>query len=532
MITPLAGELEPHRVIGRQYFTNWQFVDAGQVVWTADGEGLRISAAAPPGSYGRPNGPFGIRLEAQRAELIGPLFEMNRAWEINYNMYFATVLHEGGIYRAWYSCVPPGWHDRWASGQLVCYAESVDGFSWTKPNLGLIPYEGERDTNIVYSRAISANGFQSGSVFKDPHGPAAERYKLFYLGEFDCDDVGAAKARYGQRFGDDMDPLCFAKGRPHHFEPQQPKAAPPKRRSFVKMMAGAVSPDGIHWTPLPEPLMATYGDTLNTASWDAARSAYVGYVRTWRYGRRCVGRAETTDFRHWPRTPDTILEAPLDGPPSDDIYTNSKTDYPGANNAPLMFPGVFHRLEDGREVHLASSIDGLTWDWVPGGAVIARGAPGTWSAGDLNPGVGLVPLSGNRIALPVMAYEVPHKYPRGGNRTIGRPGWGAWPEGRICGLVADGVGEFATPELVFGGRGLVLNAKTQRAGEILVELRDSHQRPVAGLTFADAVPWVGDEQSGPVRWRSGADLSSLAGRPVHLAFQLRFAQLFAFEFTR
>ena len=34
----------------------------------------------------------------------------------------------------------------------------------------------------------------------------------------------------------------------------------------------------------------------------------------------------------------------------------------------------------------------------------------------------------------------------------------------------------------------------------------------------------------PVRWREGADLGALAGRPVRLRFVLREADLYAFRF--
>ncbi len=116
-----------------------------------------------------------------------------------------------------------------------------------------------------------------------------------------------------------------------------------EERSQIFWIAGAVSPDGLGWTPLPDPLMVHFSDTVTTAYWDAALGRYVGYFRTWLYSRRCVGRAETADFSYWPATPATILQAPLDCHPADDVYTNARTIYPGSDSTHLMFPAIYHR---------------------------------------------------------------------------------------------------------------------------------------------------------------------------------------------
>jgi hypothetical protein len=42
---------------------------------------------------------------------------------------------------------------------MVCYAESEDGFNWTKPNLCLVSYLDEPPTNFVYGRQLSPTGF-------------------------------------------------------------------------------------------------------------------------------------------------------------------------------------------------------------------------------------------------------------------------------------------------------------------------------------------------------------------------------------
>jgi hypothetical protein len=276
--------------------------------------------------------------------------------------------------------------------------------------------------------------------------------------------------------------------------------------------------------------MIHFSDTLTTAQWDPALGRYVGYFRTWRYGRRCVGRAETVDFRHWPATPETILQAPHDAHPSDDVYSNAKTVYPGSGDTHLMFPAMYHRLDDSREVWLASSVDGVTWQWVPGGPVVRRGPTGSWYGGDVTSGQGLIHLPGDRIGVPIDGYAVPHKYPRGGG-PIGTPGWATWTKGRLCAIEAEDRGEFATPSLIFEGRELVLNVETRDAGEMLLEIQDETGEPIPGYRFADADPIAGNHLDRRVTWRGTAAIGNLAGRPVSLAFRLRSTRLFAFEFV-
>src|SRR5512139_1771726 len=79
----------------------------------------------------------------------------------------------------------------------------------------------------------------------------------------------------------------------------------------------AVSPDGLHWRSLAEPLMIQHADTQNTCYYDVDRKLYVAYVRAWQVneriaddqpanstswitvGRRSIGRAVSRDFRHF-----------------------------------------------------------------------------------------------------------------------------------------------------------------------------------------------------------------------------------------
>ncbi|MCD6508138.1 hypothetical protein J7M22_16140 [Candidatus Poribacteria bacterium] len=73
----------------------------------------------------------------------------------------------------------------------------------------------------------------------------------------------------------------------------------------------------------------------------------------------------------------------------------------------------YYRIsQDTTEVHIVSSADGIVWSFVPGGAVISPGSPGSWDGGCIFAKNDLVPLPDGRVALPYTGYPVPHKYPR------------------------------------------------------------------------------------------------------------------------
>ncbi|MGI6404395.1 MAG: hypothetical protein ACOX0K_09395 [Oscillospiraceae bacterium] len=110
---------------------------------------------------------------------------------------------------------------------------------------------------------MSPYGFQSGSLFIDPNGKPEEKYKMIYVGLMPVEDMDAAKKKYTEMFGDALDPKGFTVL---------------NDKPYVKGLYGAVSPDGIHWKCIEEPLMVQPSDTLNTCVWDAERQAYIAYI--------------------------------------------------------------------------------------------------------------------------------------------------------------------------------------------------------------------------------------------------------------
>ncbi len=83
---------------------------------------------------------------------------------------------------------------------------------------------------------------------------------------------------------------------------------------------------------------------------------------------------------------------------------------------------------------------------------------------------------------------------------------------------------------MFTGRQLQINFATSAAGTLRIEIQDSSGKPIAGFALNDCSEIFGDSVARSVKWDGGADLSTLAGKPVRLLFELKDADLYSFQF--
>ena len=193
-----------------------------------------------------------------------PLFKEDKPWEPRFDNLYANVLYDTAerLYKCWYS---PFIVDKAASDTPqekratvryrprgremgVCYATSKDGLAWTKPELGLVEFQGGKANNLV------VRGPHGAGVFKDRReADPQRRYKMLYQG-----------------------------------------------------MHVRFSPDGLHWgAAIRCPQIAARGDTHNNAFWSPEFGKYVGITRLWD-GQRIVGRTESADFLHWTKAAEVL----------------------------------------------------------------------------------------------------------------------------------------------------------------------------------------------------------------------------------
>jgi len=83
----------------------------------------------------------------------------------------------------------------------------------------------------------------------------------------------------------------------------------------------------------------------------------------------------------------------------------------------------------------------------------------------------------------------------------------------------------------FTGARLELNFATSAAGSIRVEIPDEAGQPINGFAAGDCVEVIGNEIERMIRWKSGADVSRIAGQTVRLGFVMKDADLYALRFA-
>jgi len=500
---------EPYELAGKRLvFTTWIHVRPGEFDW--QDKNNRSVFASKTDKIGPDEGrfkgtdiPWGIRLEAEPAQRVGPILTGGeRPWETN-GIWVNTLMYDEGKYRLW----GVGQHDKpWdpndeKANRVACYLESDDCKTWRRPSLGLIEFDGSRDNNLV-------DMSPHATVFKDPVAPPEERYKAAWVWQYERKLFDQLKDR-----------------RPYS------RSAVPAHGNFVYALMGAVSPDGLRWTTLPEPISIEVSDTHNICYYDRILEKYVLFTRTREIspiakgfspartergsnlGRRAIGRTESKTFREFPVS-ETIIEPTPDMGPSDTYYTNGYTTVPGAPDHHLMFPTVWHQASDSSSFVLFTSHDGKLWSKPPGPPILKTAEFGQWDGGSIFNAPGMFELPDGGWAMPYTGYIYPHKYPRGAWKY--GVGLTVWPKGRLIGIVADERGEFATAAVLAPGTKLRVNAVTARAGSILIEVIDMDGKPIAGRTFAEAVPVNGGRFWSPVKWKDHDVLGGEAGKPAEV----------------
>ena len=119
----------------------------------------------------------GIHLQLHKPVRRNVALVTDRPWEGNACTY-TSVFQDGKRFRMYFG----SYHYVTTEGKLTeahrpytCYAESRDGIHWTRPQLGLVAFEGSKQNNIVWDGA----GSHCFTPFKDtsPNCRPDARYK-------------------------------------------------------------------------------------------------------------------------------------------------------------------------------------------------------------------------------------------------------------------------------------------------------------------------------------------------------------------
>jgi hypothetical protein len=435
----------------------------------------------------------GVALKLHEPVLAGSVIQFNKPWEGPFCGY-VTVLRDDDRFRMYYRGLPKDGADG-SADECTCYAESRDGITWTKPNLGLFEVSGTRDNNVVLAGQPPFSHNFAPFLDTRPGVPKDERYKAL-----------AGTVATG--------------------------------------LFGFVSADGLHWRKFLDRPLLTQGafDSQNVAFWSDAEKCYALYLRTWTEGEfrgfRTVSRATSPDFRNW----SAPKEMDFGGTPREQLYTSQTQPYFRAPQIYISLPMRFlpgrqvltaeqarrlevnpHYASDCAEAVLMSSRGGKRFTRTFMEAFIRPGLDlGNWASRAGLTALGVVPTGPVEMSLYKQAhYAQPSCHLlRYTMRTDGFVSVNAPYRG----------GELVTQPLVFAGKELIMNFSTGAAGGVRVEVIGAEGKPIPGLALSDAIEQVGDEIDRVVSWKSGRDVSRWAGQPVQLRFVMKDADLYSIKF--
>ncbi|MFZ4628546.1 MAG: hypothetical protein ACOYNR_09495 [Blastocatellia bacterium] len=431
----------------------------------------------------------GVTFELQQPIDAGEVLRFNKPWEGPFAGY-CTVIRDGARYRLYYRGLPEPRADG-SERETTCVAESPDGITWTRPELDLFEVDGHRRNNVVLAGQAPFSHNFSPLLDDRPGVPADQRYKAL---------AGTQKTG----------------------------------------LYAFVSADGWRWRKLVDRPVITEGDfdSQNVAFWSPSERQYLAYVRVFRDRIRRIARTTSTDFTHWTAP---VLMGYGDGP-LEHLYTNQTHPY---FRAPQIYLGIAARFLPGRQVLTAAQAEkvgvnpGYFRDLSDSVLITTRGGDQydrqfpeaflkpelgleNWTSRTNYPALNLVPTGEAEMSLYVQKnYGHPtHHLRRYRLRTDGLVAVRAPWRG----------GELLTRPLRFSGRRLRINFATSAAGEIRVEIQDEAGRPLPGFTLDDSLEQIGNEIAREVTWKNGADLATLAGRPIRLRFVMKDAELYSIQF--
>ncbi len=444
----------------------------------------------------------GVRLVVNRPELTKErCITADKPWEGFGVLAYNSIVEDEGVLKLWYDAIAND-GSRWC-----CYAISRDGTHWEKPDLGIVPFDGARGTNIVFPPERMSH--EPCCVFKDtnPACPASEKFKMIAS--------------------------------------LQPPGG--KEGTYV-----AASPDGLHWKLMKNSPAFRASDTNNICFYDNSISRYVGYVRVWDPMRK-VGRCEFEDITSWGKESVVFSYDDEDQRGLDrdlfsgmDFYTSAASKYPGASNVYLLFPSAYYHYRESTarkmgsvdprndgplDIQLATSRDGKKWNRLDRRPFIRLGRAGQFDCS-------YAYMTSGYICRPdeIWLYYAVSDHTHGNYDTSRDKFTGTITRAKLrldgfVSLDADYAGgEFGTPPLVYSGRQLTLNVDASGGGSLRVEIQPESGAAMEGFSIGECDPINGSFIGKVVSWHGKTDLSAMAGKAVRLRFVMNDAKLYAFKF--
>jgi hypothetical protein len=460
-----------------------------------------------------------------------PVLAADQPWEEQAKRSGGVIAHaalfdsDEGLFKMWYSVAQP----LAPEGNVVAYAVSRDGVTWTKPLLQLLEFNGSKKNNLC---------------LLEPFGKPV--YGLFLVQDARRDSPDQRYKAIGVR--------------PFHEDGTM----------YGAWLGIAYSADGTTWHQAEGGLREGSGGSRPGCVWDEGLQRYVLFHRQLSEvayparRKRYIVRQESADLRNWSAGQTAVN--PMEGS-WPEVESMNVLRYEG------MYFGLAYFLDsDIRgtiEIHLATSHDGYRWSFpCAGQPLIPRGPRGDFD--DMLILSGHPVIKGDNILFFYSGARWPHSYPRepivadgssvsflpgGKDRIQFRPakvGLATLPLDRFAGLRADEpVGAFLTRPFFIEGEELYVNADVDRELRVevvnpVVQLADSgpkesvpgrhwtghyiqvREEVFPGFAAGDCEAITGDSLRHRVRWKGGG-IGKFKGQAVRLRFLYRLGTVYAFQ---
>ena len=271
------------------FFTPWLALAAERTILMVDDRDLLYRA--------------GTRrvLEKPVRHAANPLITEDKPWEMAIGW---TSVHRdmSGKYQLWYQAYAGKRAQLKTHECVVCYAESADGITFQKPDLGLFDFNEDKHTNIVLIGSGLYGDRYCNSVIVDAKEPdAAKRYKMLY---YDWAKNAKGELVAGLHLAFSPDGIRWAKHAeaPLYETSFGGKNVPPPLAGTNAYQETSL-PDGRVKRQLLLPLsMSDAADPL----YDPKRKLWAVYGKAWMHGpegnlawKHGMGRVESADLLHW-----------------------------------------------------------------------------------------------------------------------------------------------------------------------------------------------------------------------------------------
>ena len=463
----------------------------------------------------------GLRCVLHQPEDIGsnPVIVPEHPWE-HRRIPYGSVLWfpDEGKFKCWYLTLNiydsrPGFrgyrkehHVPINEAAFICYAESTDGVTWTKPELGLHEFRGSKRNNIVL--VSPGTHFDSTSVIHVPHDKQWPYRMMTFIGRWPYQE-DLVRKQWG-------DPPPFGIRRHGHY-------------AFG-------SKDGISWHELNnnEPVLRVSDRSMFW--WDPRRGLFAGAAKRSHNKKRAQAYAWSRDMLHWTVTPDWVHVADGGDHPADE----AEAAYGFPYGAQWIGFAEMRRVrkstdkgvvERGTTINweLLSSRDGQHWSRPARGLFFADGSADSWrhqvfkifaSPPIERDGQLLIYYGGKTGAVSVETGYEPFQAMC--LATLRKDGF--------VSLTADEQpGTVITKPIQVSGDHLTLNADVRKGGSVRVELLDESGDAIEGFALQDCIPLRRNGVAQEVRWQGDHHWRNLAGQKAALRIALVAADLFAVE---